>query len=375
MNTTTQIRTIRCSALPAAFDCPGSLAPVDLAIDPVSPPADEGSAGHEVMRQIAETDAKSLDGIDLQAAAHRYGVDVDDLRPQAFNALWIWRQIRDSFPDARGELDLRATFGTFELTGHLDLLSVVGQQANLADWKFGRLDRNYAEQVFGYATLVFANYPEVQTVSAFLGWMRDREVEPYTITRERAGAWVARLREQVVQWDGTYHPGPGCFHCRRSTECPAVVAMARRDIAVISEIAEQPAIDLATMEPAQVVQLHRRAKMVAKFCESLETAVKLRVDQEGGALPDGAGTELRFVTITKREVDGLKAWPVLQACLSDEEIAGCMKIGIGKLEDAVATKAGKGKGAGAKRDLAAALEAADAITVNPSRQLRDMRTK
>jgi hypothetical protein len=370
-----EILTIRCSSLPAAFDCPGSLSPVDIAIDPVSPPADEGSAGHEVMRQIAETDAKSLDGIDLQAAAHRFGVDVDDLRSHAFNGLWIWKQIRESFPDARGEVDLQGNFGDFELTGHVDLLSIVGSHANIADWKFGRLDRNHAEQVFGYAALVFKRYREVETVTASVCWMRDREIEPYSITVKRCANWLERLRAEVVRWDGVFHPGPGCFHCRRSHECPALTAMARRDVAVISEIAELPPIDLATMQPAQVVQLHRRAKMVAKFCESMETAVRLRVEQAGGVLPDGAGSELRFVDVAKRDVDALKAWPVLQARLGDEEIASCVKIRIGRIEDTIATKAGKGKGAAAKRDLTAALEAAEANTQNPSRQLRDMRTK
>lgn len=366
---------IRCSALPAAFDCPGSLAPTEVAIDPVSEPANEGSAAHEAMRQIAETDATNMDGIDLQAVAHRFGVDLEDLRPLVFNGLWIWKQIRESFRDARGEVDLRAKFNGFELTGHVDLLAIVGSQANVTDWKFGRVDRNYADQVFGYAVLVFANHPEVETVCASVCWMREREIEPYTVTRERAAAWVERLRAEVVEWDGTFHPGPGCFHCRRSTDCPAVTAMARRDVAVISEIAALPDVDLSMIPPAEIIRLHRRAKMVAKFCESLETAVRLRVEQAGGVLPDGAGSELRFVDVAKREVDALKAWPILQQRLDDEEIAGCVKIRIGRIEDAVATKAGRGKGAAAKRDLTAALEAAEAITVSPTRQLRDMRTK
>jgi len=374
---TTSITTVRASSLPLAFECPASVRPVEVRINPISEPANEGSAGHEVMRQIAESDARSLDGIDLGAIAARFGVDPDDLRPIAFNGLWIWGQIRESFRDAQGEMDLEATIGGIALTGHVDLISISGEVANLIDWKFGRVDRDYANQVKAYAALVLHRFPQVQKVSASIAWMREREIEPYSMTRAQLADWETGFLSTVVSWDGVFRPGPGCWKCPRSHACPAMTATVRRDVEALvgEDMAARMAEGLASLPDSEVVALHRRAKQIGKLIDSLTEAVKMRVDAAGGALPDGAGAELRFIEVQKRELDPQKAWPIVQAKLSDEELAGCLKISPSKLDDAIAAKAGRGKGAAAKRDLAAALEQAEAITTVPQRQLRDARAK
>ena len=71
----------------------------------------------------------------------------------------------------------------------------------------------------------------------------------------------------------------------------------------------------------------------------------------------------------------MKAWPLLQPRLSDEEIAGCMKLSAAKLDDAVAKKAGNGKGAAAKRELGEALEKAGAVERVVIEQMREVTKK
>jgi hypothetical protein len=343
----------------------------------VSEPADEGNAGHEVMRQIAETDATNLDLVDLVAIGQRFGVDPDELRSLAWNGLWVWKQIREAFAGAKGEADLAAEIGSVTLTGHVDLLSIRDDVAHLIDWKFGRVDRDHAEQVRGYAALVLRRYPEVQRVSMAIAWMRDRELEPYSMTREQLPAWEARFTGELADWDGVFHPGPGCWACPRSHECPAMTALARRDVEVLGgeEMAARMVEGLATLPDAEVVALRRKAKQIAKLIDSLDEAVKMRVDQAGGVLADGAGAELRFTESNRRDINPLKAWPVIQGRLDDTEIAGCLKISASSLDDTIAKKAGRGQGAAAKRALQAALEEAQAITLIPSRRLIDARTK
>jgi hypothetical protein len=75
------------------------------------------------------------------------------------------------------------------------------------------------------------------------------------------------------------------------------------------------------------------------------------------------GERLEVVLEPRREIDPLAAWPVLEQRLTDAELAGCLSVSVKAIEDAVAVKAEKRKGAAAKRELAAALEAAQALHV------------
>src|SRR3990167_10944758 len=137
---------------------------------------------------------------------------------------------------ARAEVALEAREDDLVLTGHVDVLAVDGKVASLGDWKSGRLDADHGAEVKGYATLVFSEYPEVEVVHSSVVWLRDQEIETYTVTREQSIAWVAALRRRVVEWDGrTFYPGAACTWCPRSHDCPAIVAETRRDIAILSE--------------------------------------------------------------------------------------------------------------------------------------------
>jgi phosphoglycerate dehydrogenase-like enzyme len=71
----------------------------------------------------------------------------------------------------------------------------------------------------------------------------------------------------------------------------------------------------------------------------------------------------------------LKAFPVLREELGfkDEELAACMKLRLGEIEKIVAKRAGRGKGAAAKRDLQARLEEADAIVLHTTEELTTRR--
>lgn len=388
------MRFIRCSSLPSAFACAGSIQTPALKINPHSEPANEGNAGHAVMHVVAERDLTSIDEINLTDIARSYQVDADELRHAAYNGVAIWRQIRESFPGARGEVNFEAILVNSEvrdvlgdvsrregitLTGHADLLARAGNRANGADWKFGRVDKDYSEQVRGYMALTLLTYPEIDHVAWTIVWMRERETEPYTMDRERGlPDWLERFGRDVVGWDGTYRPGPkNCNFCPRAHECPALAAMARRDVALLTggELVGQIERGLSDLSPPEVVNLYRTAKYIKNACDSLQEAIKDHVGRSGDVLDGGDGTELRFIPTNRREISPLDAWPVMEARLGPEDIAGVVKVGASRLDDVIATKAGKGNGAAAKRELAAALEQAGAIRVVPGKRLSDQRKK
>ena len=383
---------IRCSALPSAFVCPPSVMPAEVQIDPVSPAADQGSAAHEVMKQIVDEDARSIDGIELAEIARRWGADAEELKIQAFVGLKVWQQLRDYLPGGQAEVELSQSFDlgddvTLELTGHLDVVALMrlAKKAKLGDWKFGRVDRNHSAQVRGYMALVLATYAEVEDVEAFVGWMvgsdpgAGPEIETYAMNRDQLWEWLDEVKKRVVNWDGVYHPGEQCTYCPRNTSCAAVTAMARRDVLILggAEMAERVKGGLQDLTDGELIALKRRGKVVSKMLEGVDEALRARVEAlgPGGALPDGEGREFRFVESPRRVLVPAQARDVLAMHLTTEELNAATKYSLSAASDAVAARAERGKKKIAIADLVTALEAADAITEEKTKRLMDMREK
>lgn len=373
---------LRCSSLPSAWDCPGYLEAPQVEIDPVSEPAEEGTASHKIMEQIVESDAKSLDGIDLLGIAAKYGVDAEQLKIRAFIGLKAWGLLRHRFTNPQAEVFMARRWNLgptteLELTGHADLLAVYPRQrfAVLGDWKFGRVDRNHAQQVKGYGALTLETYQEIDRVEGFVGWLAggEPEIEHYTMDREQAHAWLGELYERVVKWDHVYHPGEQCAFCPRSHECEALRAMARRDVLIIG--GDGFADRLQSLSDRDVIDLQRRGKVLGKILESLDLETKRRVRAAGGHLPDGDGRELRFNQQMKRKIDPILARPVLEERLKPKEIADCTHLSASQLDKAVADKADRGGKKAAIEELDTALRAAGAVTDTPEERLIDARCK
>ena len=301
---------IRASSDPHGHDLPGLVRTSDgeTLVDPVSDAGDGGSAAHDVMAALVDADATSLYDIDLEAIARRWSVEVEQLRILGFIGLKVWKVARDWLRPAQSEVYLEASFEVakdviLEMTGHVDALAIGQRAAAHGDWKFGMVDRNYHDQVDAYSALVLGNYPKVESVDGFVGWIRSDEVERVpTMTRDRLWEWLDRIRERVVEWNGVFHPGPQCTFCVRATSCPALAQQARRDALVFGgpDMAARIESGLADLADHEVVAIFRRWKALEKLGDDLTDAVKRRVRAAGGRLPDGDGRELRFVSSESR---------------------------------------------------------------------------
>ena len=383
------LNTIRCSALPEAFLCPGSVRPAKVLIDPINPAGKEGVAAHKVMELLTTGDVAMRD-LDLDEIAERYAVNAEDLARLAWRGLKCWREpdpqgvsLREAFRGARAEVRLVTHVAGVELTGTMDLLALYPAQrlARVADWKSGRVDRDYSAQVFGYGVLVLMNHPDIDTVDVSVVWMREAEIEPYRITRADLGAWVERLRAGVIAWDRVYRPGRQCEHCARSHDCEALIAQGTRDLALLRGFAVEigdalpAAVDqrIMDMEPEALAAIHRRAQTMARFCESFHQLVKHEVIRRGGSMEAGDGKLLAIKSTFNRDVDPMRAWDVLHSMLTEQELAQAIRVRLGEAEEIIAKKAGKGNGAAAKRALNKALEDAEAIQLVEVRQLREVR--
>lgn len=354
---------LRCSQLPLAFKCPGSVRTDGLVIDEAHDAGAMGTAAHEAHAHMVTHGLVDWDGVD--ELARRHGVDASELRSLLGLGQRLWEQVSDSFPNARSEVSMSyaGPSDDFVLTGTADVIGISSGSAQIGDWKDGRVDSDYAHQLLGYAFLALASHPELERAEAGILWVRETEYEHHSMTVEQASAWLARLHAEVVKWDGTYRPGNHCAYCRRAHECPARRAIVRRDVEAIAgmDLDEQA---IASLTPAQRIDLVIKARAVAQISERFIGAIKADVAKNGAV--NAGGKTLTLQRQERRSVRAWEAFPVLQERLDDAEMAQVTTISLAKAEELVRKKAPPRKGAQAVRELNMALEEASAIATSES---------
>jgi hypothetical protein len=364
---------LRCSRLPLAFICPGSVRPEGLVVDESGAESELGKAAHEGLAELAETGSPPWG--ETGDLARRYQVDERELRALLALGAAMWREVGAAFPTPTTEHELiyRDPGGAFILTGHADVLSWVGSLVRIGDWKTGRRDQDHREQLRGYSVLALdaGRAFGATDAEAFILWVRDMEREHYRMSLQQARAWLDRVRAEIVDWDGRYRVGPHCEHCPRSHECPAGRALVRRDVSAIIEDGEAlSATDdtLAALGGDGVVELLARADLAVHVGARVRGAVRGYVQRHGEVV--GAGRRLTLQHEDRRELDVLAAMPVLyRAGFDDDDLAEVITLSLAVAERIVAKRAGRGKGAAAVRALIAELEGEAAITTTTTTKL------
>lgn len=369
---------LRASAMPTAFKCGGSVRPCTIDVEEVNEAAETGTAAHKCFESLAskgEIEWENIDNVcdDLEGNS-------EEVRFLCAKASRMWKTLRDTFPCALTEIAVKYELPTLELdkvgitlTGHADLVSVVGLQIRILDWKTGRKDANYSHQMKAYLAMMLLAYPQLESGTATIAWVRTEDIENYTMTREDALKWVAEFEQRVILWDGVYRTGTHCAHCRRKHECKAGNELARSYVDSISKVdADSIGSSVLAMPPDDMIDLYHRARLVSQIAEKALKAIKARVDKQGEVV--GTETKLYLDMEPRRELDVQKAWEVLDGLgFTDKDFAAVVKIPVGRVEKRVAELAGKGNGAAAKRDLAQRLELAGAININEVYKLEERR--
>lgn len=366
-----QLVALRGSAMPTAWKCAGSVRKGPLSINPINEAAETGTGAHKCFEGLVLNGAIDWEGIN--DACDELGGDSEDVRFLCGKACKMWPKLREFFPSAMTEVAVDKDLPSLEiqglkLTGHVDVISISGDVVRILDWKTGRKDANYSQQMKAYLTMVLLAFPQLSGGTATIAWVRDQEIQNYTMTQADAEAWLAELVERVVNWDGTYRPGTHCEYCPRNYDCPAANAIMRRDLAIMADV-DVDALEhegfaaIAAMPPDAAIELNRRASLVKNLATRAHDALKSYVQANGDI--DGTDARLTLSVEPRRKVDPEKAWPVLeQMGFGDEDFASCIAMSITKLGSRVAEHAGKGQGAAAKRTLAEKLELAGAIEIN-----------
>lgn len=367
---------LRASAMPTAFKCAGSVQPCALEAEEVNEAAENGTAAHKCLEPLATKGAVEWENIDN--VCDELDGNSEEVRMLCSKATKLWSKIRDTFPAALTEIAVSYELPELEvaglkLTGHIDVISIVGNQVRILDWKTGRIDANYAHQMKAYLAMVILAYPELEGGTATIAWVRSGDVENYTMTRQDALRWVHDFEGRVVNWDGVYRTGDHCVHCRRFHECQAGNALARSYVAAIGDVGiDSVGSQVLTLDPNACIELYHKARYVSQIADKALKAIKGRAEKQGEIV--GKESKLYIETEGRRELDPQKAWGVLDAHgFTEADFAACIKMPISKVEKRVAELAGKGAGAAAKRDIAQKLELVGAIEIKEVTKLEERR--
>lgn len=368
-----QFVNLRASAMPLAFRCPASIRRGSILINGSNEAANNGTAAHEVLRSLPRTN--KIEWGSIPDIARKYSADPDETRMLVAMGAKLWGEVSGSFVDAMTEVALKIEIapGIF-LTGNSDLLAISQTSMRVGDWKTGRKDNDHSHQFKAYASMALLSSTDITEATGTGLWVRDQEIENYTLDRLGAQMWVDSVVCQIIEWDQVYRPGKHCGFCPRNFECEASNALIRRDVAAISDrsLVSRVECDLATMSDSEKIEVLRKADLVVHFAKRVREAVKAHVEANGDLIADGV--RLTLVEQPSRELDPLKAWPILEElAFKDEDLARVMKLKISEIEQVIRDRAPRGEKASAVLKLGQLLEAAGAVTKTTTKRLTEKR--
>lgn len=369
------MKSIRCSALPLAWDCPESqnAAEGEVLINESGEAAEVGTAFHRWM-------AAHIGGVELDKAAlaKEHACDLDELSMLCAMGCKALDKLLSHFHAAEErytETVLESTLPCdIKIVGTGDMIGRSGRTGLVLDWKTGRIDADYTHQTRGYALGLRQLWPgKIDDVVVITVWVRQGIWDIERIDTAQLASWAEELMRRLKNGRGNFNPGAHCQYCPRQATCPGRTALVRSSIADLS-VEGAPVMTWtpetrAAMGPA-IGEMLGRVKLLEKVAESFREMVRQDVT-EHGPLSIGGGRQLTLLEVNKRVLDTAKARPVLSEWLSAEEIDGSSKISLSECEAKAIAKAGKGKGAQTKRDMVNALEEAGAVSVNTTHQLRE----
>ena len=273
-----------------------------------------------------------------------------------------WKQI-DRINELRLDIDLGDGTSTF---GTCDVFVQSGTQALMVDFKTGWGKIDDAEdnaQAQAYVLGAFQKFPEIETIEFYFAIPHRDEVSFATYTRADMGRIALRfntvIRKAELARDGkldvkqAFNPGHGlCEYCGRQSTCPAL-ASTMLDLAKRYEgenIQLPPTVDgIQTNDPKVLAELLKLAPIAEAWAASIrKRCIDLAV-QEGVDFPGFKRVERRAA---RKILSAHGAFEQVKDIMPvDEFLKVCDSVSIGKLEEAYASHAPKGKKANSRQIL------------------------
>lgn len=338
---------IRCSALPRIMRCPASAEPANIESD--SPEARLGRIVHECIARkpgyeaVRNAAANAQCDPDEAAMLYHAGLEADEEFVEREGLILVQR-----------EKPLEFDGGALKLTGTPDVWGVLpSQQAQVCDYKTGRVDRNHDQQLRGYAFLILAAMPNVDEVVCRAVWLRSKNVDTFVVTRVETGNWWTDLVDRVDSQNYTDDISV-CGFCPHKAACwqySRLLGVAVAPIMSQGQCLPTTAADLAALYPA--------AQELERHLAAYKHAMRAALAAGPVALPDGRiiGLETR----KRATIDASKAMPIIHAHYDGDPL-DMMEVRKSALEERIRDGAPRGMKGKAVDDCMFALESAGALT-------------
>jgi len=356
-------KTIRASAVPGIMQCNASKFPAKVPIRTDEKPAHIGSAIHAVL----SSDVDGSHEWDIERACDNW----PDVEPKDLRILYyIGRKLWDTYEPLLDVLEIETEHKVmipdtdYELTGHMDIAGWYANEPDtlvVIDWKSGRVEGDYSDQLLAYAYLLSWKYPEAQSFKIVTAWLRDNRAPVKDVSLAVLADFEKRLIEAASSSE--YHPGEVCVNCNLRYECEAQTSLTRTSVEGMLAIGQKEGQEIT---PALVMSTYPRFKMVEKICKDFDKAVRNLVETNG-PMSIGDGRVLGFKE-EERKTIALNL-DVLQQHLSMDTINEIVTVGKTKLMTAVKDIAPPRQGAAMCKVVMEQLEEAGAVTTKTIRKL------
>ena len=355
---------LRCSSLPRIRKCLASRIAPDIIIDDDSEPARLGRAVHKIAERLMG--GETLTPAMIDAVAEEYRIEgADELRFLAYAAKDMIDELRPTIGwMVMIEGDMLSPFGPeYDLSGHPD---VVCESRDLDlvvwDYKSGRRESDYYDQLMGYAFEALHQWPNYERVKMVTLWLRTRVREVVTKTRDEVMAWAEafwkRLEEDNAKPTPTYSPSPDtCKFCPLRGDCEAyAVRMRQSAMQIVKSVQLGTAITLGDL-----VQHYGDLQDVEAACKNYRAT--LRAELEGKPPMDiGNGFEM-LITETKTPqyplTRELATWLTNRLALEPGELFDALSLALDMpkkvIEKLAGDRAPKGEKGKFKKEIIEAL--------------------
>ena len=312
-------------------------------IDSGSDASNSGNAFHEVMKLQNRGLPVNMTAIQAEFALTEAEVkDIETMRWKAARSFEDWNLMSEKMLACDEYLHpVDPESGKAFLTGHPDVVAFHATHTNLCqvlDYKSGRLEQLSFAQLWAYLALVFANFPEVDTIDATFAYVRmgfstrrknpDGSPRPWTRDEFTTSNWphiVAAIKAAKawrINTQSGFTIGAQCAQCS-PWACPAWNQF-RRMLQDPNTVPRTLAPEATMAEKASfVVDSLPLAKVGAKvFDELMETIKQIAAQQ---SVDMGDGTEFCNRPFEMVKFDGALTLPVLV------EMAGGSVETVGKI--------------------------------------------
>lgn len=176
-----------------------------------------------------------------------------------------------NFPSPVFEKELSLDLLTFSLRGVIDVYSVNGSWASVADWKLWQIP-DTPEQLRLYALLIAYNH-DVDFVQGYYVSINGGFFKRYMFTKEELDAYIDELSELAEQIESSVNfpprPGPHCASCGFIKDC-----YTQNQIT-----AEVAGVAITSME--QAVEIARKVYLAESFLDVVKKQLKDFMQEHG----------------------------------------------------------------------------------------------